>query len=107
MDIDPRLPTPPDAVTGLRVSSADTVCEVDWADLPLTCPPHDSSLWNGHPRIYLPIHQTGRARCPYCGTLYLLREVQLDAVPPRLANLEIEQCYAMAIERRVRELAQK
>lgn len=102
-----RFQAPIDSVTGLRVSSADTVCEVDWTDLPLTCPPHDSSLWNGHPRVYMPIHQTGRERCPYCGTLYLLREVQPDAAAPRFANVEIEQCHAMAIERRVRELARK
>lgn len=107
MDIDQRSLVPLDSVTGLHVSASETVCEVGWDELPLTCPPHDSSLWNGHPRIYFPIHQTGRMRCPYCGTLYLLREVQPDATAPRFANMEIEQCHAMAIERRARELAKK
>ncbi len=107
MDIGQRWQAPSDPVTGLRVSASETVCEVGWDELPLTCPPHDSSLWNGHPRIYLPIHQTGRERCPYCGTLYLLREVQPDAATLHFADVGIEQCYAIAHERRVRELAQK
>lgn len=107
MDGDQRRQAPSDPVTGLRLSASETVREVGWDELPLTCPPHDSSLWNGHPRVYLPIHQTGRMRCPYCGTLYILREVQPDAAAPHFGNVEIEQCYAMAIERRVRELAQK
>jgi uncharacterized Zn-finger protein len=31
-------------------------------------------LWNTHPRIYLDIAQSGAAKCPYCGTVYKLRE---------------------------------
>ncbi|WP_084824682.1 zinc-finger domain-containing protein [Lampropedia cohaerens] len=30
-------------------------------------------LWNGHPRVFLDVAQTGSARCPYCGTVYRLR----------------------------------
>ncbi|MBM37933.1 MAG: hypothetical protein CMO97_02555 [Woeseia sp.] len=33
-------------------------------------------LWNSHPKIYLPIEATGKAKCPYCGALY---ELLLDA----------------------------
>ena len=95
-----RFQTPTDPVTGLPVSAADTVCEVGWADLPLACPRPGSSLWNGHPRIYLPIHHTRRERCPYCGTLYILRDPQPGAAMPRFANLQIEQCYRHALERR-------
>ena len=43
-------------------------------DLPLHCPLSSMSLWNSHPRVYLPIEKTGRARCPYCGTEYALKE---------------------------------
>jgi uncharacterized Zn-finger protein len=42
------------------------------ADLPLHCPRPDQSLWNSHPRVYLPIAPGQRVRCPYCGTLYVL-----------------------------------
>jgi uncharacterized Zn-finger protein len=46
--------------------------EVVAADLPLHCPLPTQSLWNTHPRVYLPIEETRQARCPYCGTLYRL-----------------------------------
>lgn len=42
-------------------------------DLPLHCPLPSMSLWNSHPRVYLPIEATGKARCPYCGTQYVLQ----------------------------------
>jgi uncharacterized Zn-finger protein len=34
----------------------------------------DMKLWNGHPRVYLDIAQSGAAKCPYCGTVYKLRD---------------------------------
>jgi uncharacterized Zn-finger protein len=33
----------------------------------------DMKLWNGHPRVYLDIAQSGSAKCPYCGTVYQLK----------------------------------
>lgn len=27
-------------------------------------------LWNSHPKVYLPIEETGEAKCPYCGAEY-------------------------------------
>lgn len=42
-------------------------------ELPLRCPLPSMSAWNAHPRVFLPIEETGEARCPYCGTLYLLK----------------------------------
>jgi len=27
-------------------------------------------LWNSHPKVYLPIAETGEAKCPYCGAQY-------------------------------------
>lgn len=41
-------------------------------DLPLHCPMPGTSLWNSHPRVFLPIEEAGRATCPYCGTVYVL-----------------------------------
>ena len=46
--------------------------EVTAADLPLHCPTPSMALWNSHPRVFLPIEQTGEALCPYCGTRYTL-----------------------------------
>jgi uncharacterized Zn-finger protein len=34
----------------------------------------DMKLWNTHPRVYLDIAQSGAAKCPYCGTVYKLKE---------------------------------
>jgi uncharacterized Zn-finger protein len=45
---------------------------VSRADLPLSCPMPGMSLWNSHPKVYLPVEATGRAQCPYCGAQYTL-----------------------------------
>ena len=43
------------------------------ADLPLSCPMPGMTLWNSHPKVYLPIEdQGGAATCPYCGAHYAL-----------------------------------
>lgn len=47
--------------------------EVTAADLPLHCPTPAVALWSSHPRVYLPVAETGEARCPYCGTHYVLK----------------------------------
>ena len=44
------------------------------ADLPLHCPLDSTPLWNSHPKVYLPIEDTGEAKCPYCGTVYVLKD---------------------------------
>lgn len=31
------------------------------------------SLWNSHPRVFLDVARSGTARCPYCGTEYMLK----------------------------------
>ena len=46
--------------------------EVTAADLPLHCPMPGKRLWDSHPRVWLPIADSGRELCPYCGTLYVL-----------------------------------
>lgn len=47
--------------------------EVTESDLPLHCPLPDMSLWNSHPRVFLPIEKTGEAKCPYCGAEFVLK----------------------------------
>lgn len=49
--------------------------EITEDDLPLHCPIPSMRLWNGHPRVFLPIEATGEALCPYCGTRYILKGV--------------------------------
>ena len=60
--------------TDLILSNAENRYEVTSVDLPLSCPMPGMSLWNSHPRVYLPIEQTGEAKCPYCGADYALRD---------------------------------
>jgi uncharacterized Zn-finger protein len=56
----------------LDTPNAESHYEVTAKDLPLHCPMDGMSLWNSHPRVYLPIEKTGHAKCPYCGAEYTL-----------------------------------
>lgn len=54
-------------------ANAERRYEVRRGDLPLSCPTPEMSLWNSHPRVYLPIEkQGGEAQCPYCSAQYVL-----------------------------------
>ncbi len=48
--------------------------EITRDQLPLHCPLDEHSLWNTHPRVFLPIEETGEAVCPYCGAEYVLKD---------------------------------
>ncbi len=37
-------------------------------------PKADMKLWNSHPKVYLDVGHTGSAKCPYCGTVYQLKD---------------------------------
>lgn len=52
--------------------NAQNLYEVTRADMPLHCPLPGMSLWNSHPRVFLPIEDSGKAMCPYCGATYVL-----------------------------------
>ena len=67
-----REPRPP------RAESAPV--EIGPENLPLRCPLPDAPAWNQHPRVYIAIEEARpaadgcrHARCPYCGTEYVLR----------------------------------
>jgi uncharacterized Zn-finger protein len=49
------------------------VIEITEADLPLHCPMPGDIMWSAHPRVFLPVQEKGEALCPYCGTLYRLK----------------------------------
>ena len=65
-----RTVTQPDLVQ----PNAENRYEVSRRDLPLSCPMPGMYVWNSHPRVYLPIEQTGQAKCPYCGADYVLAD---------------------------------
>ena len=52
--------------------------EVTREQLPLSCPTPEQKLWNSHPRVYLPIEETGEATCPYCSAQYKLLDKRVD-----------------------------
>jgi uncharacterized Zn-finger protein len=58
----------------LEYANTQTRVEISRADLPLSCPQSNQKIWNAHPRVYLPIEDSGEATCPYCGTNYALKD---------------------------------
>jgi uncharacterized Zn-finger protein len=55
-----------------KSSTQSDVVLIPKKDLPVHCPPRDSSKWNMHPKVFLPFDENGKANCPYCGALYKL-----------------------------------
>jgi uncharacterized Zn-finger protein len=55
-------------------ANAQARYEITRKDLPLHCPMPGMTLWNSHPRVYLPIEESREERCPYCGAVYVLRD---------------------------------
>jgi uncharacterized Zn-finger protein len=60
--------------TGDKPSNAQQRYEVTRKDLPLHCPMDGMTLWDSHPRVFLPIEDSGEERCPYCGAVYVLKD---------------------------------
>jgi uncharacterized Zn-finger protein len=58
----------------LKMPNSENAVTVTRAQLPLSCPLPDRSLWNSHPKVYIPIEKTGQAKCPYCGTEFTLAD---------------------------------
>lgn len=65
--------TPVNSVSPQNPQEARRI-EIGRHDLPLHCPLPSMTLWNSHPRVYLPLEESGQARCPYCGTEFVLKE---------------------------------
>lgn len=59
-------------------ANAEKHYEVAYTDLPLSCPMPSMKLWNSHPRVYLPIEETGAASCPYCSATFSLKNFDSD-----------------------------
>ena len=60
--------------SSLEAANTQRVYLVSRKDLPLSCPTPEQKLWNSHPRVYLPIEETGEALCPYCSARYELQD---------------------------------
>lgn len=58
----------------LERANKGQLVELDRVDLPLACPMPDHKVWSAHPRVFLPIEDSGEATCPYCGTRYVLKD---------------------------------
>ncbi|MBL1142243.1 MAG: zinc-finger domain-containing protein [Proteobacteria bacterium] len=55
-------------------TSKEPVFHIKKEQLPLHCPLPEMSLWNQHPKVFLPIEESGKSKCPYCGTEFILEE---------------------------------
>ncbi|MDH5257276.1 MAG: zinc-finger domain-containing protein [Gammaproteobacteria bacterium] len=60
------------ANTGEITANAQNKYTVSKKDLPLHCPMDGMTLWDSHPRVFLPVDESGHAKCPYCGADYEL-----------------------------------
>ena len=56
----------------LDLPNTQNIYKVTPDDFPVHCPMPGSSLWNSHPRVYLPVEKTGQAKCIYCGAEFVL-----------------------------------
>ena len=71
-----------DSLLKLVQPNAQHEYTVTAADLPLSCPMPGMYLWNSHPRVYLPVEETGWAKCGYCGAEYFLVRAPREAEQP-------------------------
>ncbi len=55
------------------ITSEESMFYIKPNQLPLHCPLPEMSLWNQHPRVYLPIEHSGKEKCPYCGCEFILQ----------------------------------
>jgi uncharacterized Zn-finger protein len=54
-------------------SHTDNAVELDGKDLPAFCPNPAMPVWSSHPRVFLEMSKEGKAKCPYCGTIYKMK----------------------------------
>ncbi|MGS0741006.1 zinc-finger domain-containing protein [Glaciimonas sp. GG7] len=61
------------ATSTISTANPQAVVELDGKDLPAHCPNPLMPIWSSHPRVFLDMTKTGRAKCPYCGTEYCMK----------------------------------
>ncbi|MDL5030617.1 zinc-finger domain-containing protein [Pelomonas sp. APW6] len=40
----------------------------------VACPNPAMPLWSNHPRVFVDVSHEGGGKCPYCGTVYRLKD---------------------------------
>ena len=70
--------------------NSQTLVEVTRDELPIHCPTPDSSLWNSHPRVFIPLNDSPEAKCSYCGTVYRLVEAKTATLNQPVVGGEVE-----------------
>lgn len=59
-------------------STPKAVVEVTAADVQgpgvVFCPNPKMALWSTHPRVFIDVATTGEGKCPYCGTVYKVKD---------------------------------
>jgi uncharacterized Zn-finger protein len=54
------------------------VVEVTAADVQgpgvVFCPNPKMALWSTHPKVFIDVATTGEGKCPYCGTVYKVKD---------------------------------
>ena len=58
---------------GEKEPNAQSHYDITKEDLPLHCPMDGMSLWDSHPRVYIPM-ESGSGKCPYCGAEFRLKQ---------------------------------
>jgi len=58
----------------MQEPNATTLVEVTRDELPMYCPTPEASLWNSHPRQFIPLQDSDECTCSYCGTVFKLVE---------------------------------
>lgn len=64
----------PETITIEKQACTERRVLITASDLPISCPPRDTVVWNAHPRVYLALTESGQVLCPYCGTTYVYSE---------------------------------
>lgn len=67
-------PRPGSVSENLEPANAERTYRIRRDELPLHCPLPEMYLWNSHPKVYLPIEDSGEAKCPYCGASFVLAD---------------------------------
>ena len=57
--------------TGVKLLAADLNLQ---GGIFCPSPKAQMKVWDSHPKVYLDVGKTGAAKCPYCGTVYKLKD---------------------------------
>lgn len=73
----------------MQQPNATSLVEVTRDELPMYCPTPEASLWNSHPRQFIPLQDSDECSCSYCGTVFRL--VESKSTPASADGTEPDQ----------------